>query len=127
MTLLNDLKKFITNHHNEPDEYPGKEATIDDIKNFVITKDSDDNKKDDFNTPLISALIRTKNFNSALQLAAIEGVNLEAEDSRGSSVLEYAIQSNAPAALILALGGEIRASDEENDADGDWVIGLLEG
>lgn len=32
MALLNDLKKFITKHHNESDEHPDENATIDDIK-----------------------------------------------------------------------------------------------
>lgn len=76
-------------------------------------------QKKEFGTPLISALIRTKKFDSALQLATITGVDLEAEDSNRDSVLDYAIKNNAPDELILALGGEINASDEENDVNGD--------
>mgnify|MGYP000545153047 FL=1 len=104
--LKQKLVDFIAAHHKSQDEVPKVADDISDILNFEITTASHDVRVADFDTPLISALIRTNNFDLASLVCAQDDLDLTATDSNGSTALDYALEKrNAELSKMLAEKG----------------------
>jgi hypothetical protein len=87
--MWQELLEFIRQNDNgEGNDTPINGDQQDEIMNFIISTDNPGTN--DFETPLISALIRRGEFNLARQLAVVEGVNLNAVDTNNRTVLQYA-------------------------------------
>ena len=111
--LKADLIKFIRKCHKENDGFnepkPSKDTDDEDIINFVIVRDSEDRRQDDYRIPLISALIIRGEIDLAKQLLEVAGLSVAVTDNRNHQTpLDYARQ-NGNAELIELL--EIRVAN----------------
>ncbi|MCP5369797.1 MAG: hypothetical protein H6909_03830 [Rickettsiaceae bacterium] len=112
LSLKQQVIKFIHKHHNDVIEFPLDDTTPwDEIKNFMLSINNN------YQTPLISALIKNDEFTIAKNLLKTEGVYINQPDSYGKIPIDYAqdnpLSSNG---LIALLGGN---TEDQNMPSGN--------